>query len=178
MTGQVMLLNGAPSAGKTTLAKAMQDAAPTPLYHRSLDDFLAGYPLRFRASDDGTLFERLMIGYVHALAELAAAGNDVVAEAVIIPGRLSLYRAAFRDVPVLLVGVRCTLAVAQERERARTDRVHPIDLDVPWFGTVHELPYDLEVDTSDGSTAEETALTLLALFADPPAQRAFDTLPQ
>jgi chloramphenicol 3-O phosphotransferase len=171
-----MLLNGSPSAGKTTLAKAVQEAAPMPLFHRSLDDFLAGYPLRFREQDDGTLFNRVMNGYIGSLAQLASAGNDIVAEAVIIPERLTLYVDGFSGVPVLIVGVKCTLQVAQERERARTDRVHHLDLDVPWFETVHHVPYDLEVDTTDGSTLQDSATKLVALFADPPATRAFDTL--
>ncbi|HUZ82738.1 MAG TPA: hypothetical protein VMU73_10890 [Gaiellaceae bacterium] len=176
MTGQVMLLNGSPSAGKTTLAKAMQEAAPVPLFHRSLDDFLAGYLHRFRQRDDGTLFNRVMSGYVHSLAQLAKADNDLVAEAVITPERLPLYASAFRCIPVLLVGVRCSLETAQERERARTDRIHALDLDVPWFETVHNVPYDFEVDTSDGSSVEDSATKLVALFTDPPATRAFDTL--
>ena len=169
-----MLLNGSPSAGKTTLAKAVQEAAPIPLFHLSLDDFLDGYLRRFRKGD-GTLFSRLLPGYLGSLAQLAAAGNDVVAEAVIIPERVSLYREAFADVPVLLVGVRCALEVAQARESARTDR-QALDLDVPWFETVHDIPYDLEVDTTDASTVEGSAAQLVALFANPPATRAFDAL--
>src|SRR3981081_2424250 len=105
MTGLVMLLNGSPSAGKTTLAQAVQKAAARPLFHRSLDDFLAGYLLRFRKADDGTLFNRVLTGYVRSLAQLAVAGNDVVAEAVMIPEWVPLYVDAFRGLPVLLVGV-------------------------------------------------------------------------
>jgi len=175
VTGQVMLLNGSPSAGKTTLARAVQDAAPIPLFHRSLDDFLAGYPPRFREADDGTLFGRVLNGYVRSLADLAVAGNDVIAEAVIIPEWRGLYRDAFADVPVILVGVRCRLEVAQKREGARVDRPH-VDLDVPWFETVHDLVYDAEVDTSDGPDSGEVAARLVALFLDPPATRAYEKL--
>ncbi len=117
----------------------------------------------------------MMIGYVHSLAQLAVAGNDVVAEAVIIPERRQLYRDALAGVPVLLVGVRCTLRVAQERERARTDR-GPLDLDVPWFETVHQLPYDLEVDMTDESRIEAAASQVIDLVFHPPAERAFDRL--
>ena len=176
MSGFVVLLNGSPSAGKTTLAKAVQAASETPLFHRSLDDFLAGYLKRFREQDDGTLFEQVLVGYVHSLAQLAVSGNDVVAESVIIPEWVSLYLKAFEQVPVLLVGVHCTLEVAQEREQARTDRTHPVDLDVLWFATVHDVPYDLEVDNSQGLAAEELAHEVIALLKDPPTRRAFDGL--
>ncbi|HEY8646364.1 MAG TPA: hypothetical protein VIL77_10845 [Gaiellaceae bacterium] len=176
MPGQVMLLNGSPSAGKTTLARAVQELAPMPLFHRSLDDFLAGYLRRFRAEDDGTLFNRVMVGYLGSLAQLALAENDIVAEAVIIPERVPLYLEALSRVPVLVVGVRCSLKVAQERERVRTDRTHPLDLDVPWFETVHQIPYDFEVDTTEPEVIEESASKLVALFTEPPSARAFEAL--
>lgn len=169
-----MLLNGSPSAGKTTLATAVQRFAETPLFHRSLEDLLAGYPARFRR-EDPALFERVMTGYVHALAALVRAGCDVVAEAVIIPERLELYHEALKDVPVLLIGVRCSLEVAQERERARTDR-SPLDLDVPWFESVHHIPYDVEVDTSSDPPLDPIAARLVALFQHPPGTRAFSQI--
>jgi chloramphenicol 3-O phosphotransferase len=166
-----MLLNGSPSAGKTTLATAIQNVADVPLFHRSLDHILAGYPLRFRR-EDPTAFEQVMRGYVHALAAFVHVGCDVVAEAVIVPERLSLYRKALSDVPVILVGVRCRLEVAQARERARTDRSQ-LDLAVPWFESVHQIPYDEEIDTSDDPPLEPIARRLAALFRDPPEPRVF-----
>lgn len=169
-----MLLNGPPSAGKTTLAMAIQRVAEEPLFHRSLDDFLVGYPARFRR-EDPTLFERVMIAYVHALGTLVRAGCDVVAEAVIIPERVEIYRQALHDVPVVLVGVRCSLIVAQERERARTDR-SPLDLDVPWFESVHHVRYDAEVDTSDDPPLDAVAANLAALFQHPPQARKFSEI--
>ena len=162
MTGTVMLLNGSPSAGKTTLAREIQRVAARPIFHRSLDDFLAGYPAE-RRRDDPSLFEKVVTVYVHTLAALARAGCDVVAEAVIIPERKRLYDAAFADVPVILVGVRCSLETAQRRESRRTDRT-PLDLEVPWFDTVHHVAYDEEVDTSDDPPLEEIARRLAALF--------------
>jgi chloramphenicol 3-O phosphotransferase len=167
-----MLLNGSPSAGKSTLASAIQALATRPLFHRSLDHFLAGYPTTWRERD-ATLFENVMRGYVHSLAALVKAGCDVVAEAVIIPERVALYREALRDVPVLLVGVRCDLPVAVTRERARVDRPQ---LDVPWFETVHTLAYDAEVDTSADTPPADLARPLLDLFERPPRRRAFDRL--
>jgi chloramphenicol 3-O phosphotransferase len=157
-----MLLNGSPSAGKTSLAQAIQRVALRPLFHRSLDDFLAGYPPE-RRRDDSTLFDKVLSGYLHSLAALARAGCDVVAEAVIIPERKALYDAAFTGVPTILVGVRCGLETAQRREAERTDRT-PLDLDVPWFVTVHEVEYDAEVDTSDDPPLDEIAAQLAALF--------------
>jgi chloramphenicol 3-O phosphotransferase len=172
--GQVMFLNGTPSAGKSTLATAMQTAAPGPLFYRSLDDFLDGYPRRVRETD-ATLFNRVMVGYLRSLRELAGAGIDLVAEAVIVPDRVPLYVETFRDSRVLLVGVRCPLGIAEERERARTDR-RLLRLDVPEFELVHAIPYDLEVDAGKPSETERSVKQLVGLFYDPPERRAFERL--
>ena len=94
---------------------------------------------------------------------------------MIIPERLALYRAAFADVPVLLVGVRCSLEVAKAREEARTDRT-PLELDVPWFETVHHVPCDAEVDTTDDPPPETVAAEIVRLFDTPPRARAFARL--
>jgi chloramphenicol 3-O phosphotransferase len=169
-----MLLNGSPSAGKSTLATAIQGMATRPIFHRSLDHFLAGYPLHWR-QEDTSLFGKVMTGYLYSLAALVRAGCDVVAEAVITPDRVPLYRDALQETSVLLVGVRCDLHVAQAREVARTDRIQ-LELDVPWFETVHEVPYDAEVDTTDDPATQTLAARALDLFEHPPEQRAFTRL--
>lgn len=169
-----MLLNGSPSAGKSTLAAAVQDAADRPIFHRSLDHFLDGYQPRWRTGEYA-LSDKVMTGYVYSLASLVRAGCDVVAEAVIIPERLALYRTALADVPVLLVGVRCSLDVARAREEARTDRAS-LELDVPWFETVHHVPYDAEVDTTTDPYPETLAAQIVHLFDKPPQSRAFARL--
>jgi chloramphenicol 3-O phosphotransferase len=169
-----MLLNGSPSAGKSTLATAVQGLAEQPIFHRSLDHFLAGYPLHWR-QEDHSLFPKVMTAYVHSLAALVRAGCDVVAEAVIIPEHVPLYCQALEQIPVLLVGVRCDLHTAQAREAARTDRTH-LELDVPLFETLHDVPYDAEVDTTDDPPVEQLAARLLGLFEDPPEERAFTRL--
>ncbi len=169
-----MLLNGSPSAGKSTLALAIQKSAPRPIFYRSLDHFLAGYSSQWRATDH-SLFEKVMRGYVQSLAALVRTGSDVVAEAVIIPERVPLYFEALRDTPVLLVGVRCDLATAAARELTRTDRPQ-LELDVPWFETVHAIPYDAEVDTTADPPIGQLAAQLVDLFENPPEQRAFARL--
>ena len=72
-----MLLNGSPSAGKSTVAAAVQDVADSPIFYRSLDHFLDGYETGWR-SQDRSLFDKVMTGYVYSLASLVRAGCDVV----------------------------------------------------------------------------------------------------
>ena len=159
--GRVVLLNGPPSSGKTTLALALQAALPDPYFHRSLDDFRAGYSTARWTSDDGTLFERVMVGYLGAVRAMAVAGNNIIAEAVITPARRRLYIANFDHLAVTLVGVRCPLELAIARERQRTDRLRgPVELPPDAYAAIHSHgSYDIDVDTSTG-TARELATEL------------------
>jgi chloramphenicol 3-O phosphotransferase len=166
---ELLLLNGSPSAGKTTLTKAVQERAPMPLFHRSLDDFFDGYPPERRSG----LFERVVTGYLGALRAMVLAGNNVVAEAVMIPERVGLYFDTFAGLDVLLVGVRCPLGICQQREAVRDRLGGPLDLDVEWFRTVHEVPYDLEVDMSSEDSLEAAAEQVIELLQAPPRVRAF-----
>jgi len=174
--GRILLLNGPPSSGKTTLARAIQAAAEQPLWHQSLDDFRAGYSKRFWRVDDGSLFALAMYAYLRALRSIAEAGVDLVAESVITPTRRSMYLGVFDGFSVTFVGVRCTLPVAQAREHARNDRLRgPVDLDVPEFEQVHQHPYDLEVDTTFTSP-EGAAQQVLEAFKAQRQPRAFDAM--
>jgi chloramphenicol 3-O phosphotransferase len=151
--GRVILLNGPPSCGKTTLARAMLPLLGGPWFHRSLDDFRAGYLERYWREDDGSLFARVLVGYLGALRAMALAGNNVVAEAVVTPDRTQLYADAFKGLPVVLVGVTCALTTAVEREHTRRDRLGgPLVLPADAFAAVHAgFDYDVEVDTTTGT---------------------------
>lgn len=149
--GRVALFNGPPSSGKTSLVNSLQHQISAPWFHLSLDDFRPGYSESFWDEDEGDLFSRLLTGYVGALREMALAGNDVLAEAVITPARRLLYESTFGSLPLLLIGVKCRLDIAVQREVSRADRRHgPIELPAAYFAAVHEgLSYDLEIETSD-----------------------------
>ena len=164
-----MLLNGPPSCGKTALARALQRSLPEPWFHRSLDDFRAGYLEQSWESDDGTLFDRVMAGYLASLRALALEGIDLLAEAVITPGRRRAYAAAFGGLDVMLIGLRCPLDVALERERHRADRrTGPMDLPPAAFAAIHAgMGYDLDIDTATGTPESIAAAILQRLHEGP-----------
>lgn len=154
--GRVALFNGPPSSGKTSLVNSLQREIAEPWFHLSLDGFLSGYSERSWTEDEGELFNRVQSGYLNSLREMALAGNDVLAEAVITPDRRLLYESTFGSMPLLLIGVKCRLDVATEREKNRTDRRRgPIELPAVEFAAVHEgLSYDLVIETSDDNPTD------------------------
>lgn len=160
--GRVALFNGPPSSGKTSLVNSLQHEIAEPWFHLSLDDFRSGFCERWWTPGDEQLFDRVLSGYLGSLREMALAGNDVLAEAVITPERRHLYDNTFGELPILLIGVKCLLEVAIHREALRTDRRRgQIDLPASDFAAVHDgLSYDLEVDTSAGNPTELTAKML------------------
>ena len=182
--GHVTLLNGAPSSGKTTLARALQQVLEPARWHRSLDDFRQGYldkhwaPARgpWSRAPERPLFQMLVEGYLRSLRAMALVGHNLISESVILPSSRELYVETFDGIEVFLVGVRCPLVVAQQRERERGDRFSQVELDVPEFELVHSHgAYDVEVDTSVVSVQEAVTLIQAAL-ATPPQEAAFDRL--
>ena len=178
MASHVILLNGTPSSGKTTLVRALQEILEPAHWYRSLDDFNKGYLPKvwdkargpWSSPEGRAFFHRMIRGYLLSVRAMAEVGHPVVTEAVILPATRDLYLESLAGLEVYLFGVRCPLAVAQERERARTDRNLgvPIKLDVPEFELVHSHgAYDAEVDTSI-STVEECVATLSEALTRPP----------
>lgn len=102
-----------------------------------------------------------MKGYLGALRSLALAGIDLIAEAVITPERVDDYETAFKNLPVLMVAVRCPIEVARQREAARAARRRgPAELPAAAFEAVYgAIRYDVELD-SRGSP-ESVVSTLL-----------------
>ncbi len=49
MTGRIIILNGASSSGKTTLARALQDELPGDWLRLSIDDLVAALPTKLRS---------------------------------------------------------------------------------------------------------------------------------
>ncbi|MFC5823020.1 phosphotransferase-like protein [Nonomuraea insulae] len=84
--GRLVFLNGTPSAGKTTAARALQEELAEPFFHLSLDELRGGYPRQFwRQDSDGVLFRRVLDGYLRMLRGFTPLGHDVISEAVITP---------------------------------------------------------------------------------------------
>ena len=184
--GKIVVLNGTSSSGKTSIVGALQKILEEPYLDAGLDKFLRMLPTRFLdrplwdhvlglATEAGAVGHQLVSGMHHAIAALSRAGNNVIADHVLIEQQwLHDCAQLFSDLPAYFVAVRCPLEVLERREKARKNRT--------WgqvskqFGIVHAHGiYDLEVDTST-SSAQECARQIKRRIEDLAPPTAFKRL--
>lgn len=200
--GRIVLLNGSSSAGKTSLAHAIQLAMEDPWHHVALDQYRDGMPGQYRGMNApagtrghdglnvapasvrgelvteirfGAMGRRMLRGMHRAIAAFASVGNNVIVDDILFDADLlNDYLLALQDYQVLFVGVRCALDVVEERERTRLGR---------FPGTAHSHfvevhahgCYDVEVDTARFS-AVECARVVRARLLTNTAPQAFSRL--
>ena len=163
----VIMLNGCTSAGKTTLAGALQARLDGAWLRMGIDDGFAMLGSRYHNHREGFYFDRdgagavrLNVGAVglatikawhRAVAAVAGDGMNVIVDEVMLSAALrDDWIAVLADCDVLMVGVHCPLPELERRERARGDRM--VGQARGQYACVHAgVRYDVEVDT--GSTA-------------------------
>ncbi|RYG30309.1 chloramphenicol phosphotransferase [bacterium] len=168
--GRILLVNGASSAGKTTLCRALQDQADEPHLYLSPDTllFTPGVLPKWNRFDAAYSWsssrDRVFAGFFRSLAAFAEAGNGVIADIVLEnEDQFAALRSALSACDVLFVGLHCPLEVLQQREIARGDRrVGDAATD---FAVVHTFSdYDVECDATQ--SPEENARFLLATWQE------------
>tara|TARA_R110002020_G_scaffold4015_13_gene17592 strand:+ start:1655 stop:2257 length:603 start_codon:yes stop_codon:yes gene_type:complete len=197
MAGRIVILNGAPRSGKSSIAAAMQDTLPGHWINLGVDaqnrtlpaSLLPGIGLRpgGERPDLEPMVQQLYAALYRAIAAHAQAGFDLVVDV----GHHDCYSRPLGILPacarllaghdVLFVGIRCPLDTIMARRNAAPGSFYLKGDGVPapvrlWQEAVH-LPglYDLELDTGTLSPAEAVAAIDL-LLAAPPQQRAFAQL--
>ncbi len=167
----IILLNGTSSAGKTTIAKSLQQIMNDPYLHVPVDSFGDMAPGPDKLGEPGSrlwqsVFNRLLSGFHHSIAALAAAGSNLIVDHVLVQGVepqnwLTECLDLLAPYTVYFIGVHCPREELRQRERARGDR--SVGLAEFQLGRVHRHGvYDLEVDTSV-SSAEQCALRIKEL---------------
>ena len=166
MKSTIVLLNGAGSVGKTSVAKALQTITSAPFLHVQMDVFLEMMPDALQNHPDGFAFEtvhegghpsmvittgpirnRLMRGMRHAIAAMADQGNNLIVDDVMMEEDGAAYRGLLAHHNVYIVGLFAPLEILEARERERGDR--GLGLARWQFDRVHRaMTYDLEIDTS------------------------------
>ncbi len=174
--GQVVILNGTPRSGKSSIAAAIQDTFAGVWMNLGVDRFIPMTPERYRPGiglrpgGERPDLELLIVTLYRAMYEAIAAHSRLGLNVVVDVGHhddYSVPRGILPDcarrlqgLPVLFVGVRCPLAVVMERRLATWQVGYAEDGSVTapvlrWQDVVH-VPgiYDLEVDTAALSPEE------------------------
>jgi len=169
----VIFLNGTSSAGKSTLAKALQAALSRPYLHFCIDAFEEMLPpVREGQPEFATtpMLTKMLAGMHGSLAAMVEAGNNLIVDHLLIENSEPsnwVYDCVSRltDYDVLMVGVHCSPEETDRREQARGDR--RIGLAAWQREHMHQrVSYDVEVDTSTESTEESVGKILKALNGD------------
>lgn len=160
--GKIIILNGTSSSGKTSIVRALQDILDEPFLDAGIDKFIWMLPRRYLdrplwdevlglAKEAGVVGHRLISGMHQSIAALSMAGNNVVADHVMVERAwLEECIRLFSELPVLFVGVHCALEVLEQREAGRKDRT--LGQARAQYPLVHAHGvYDMEVDTSEAS---------------------------
>lgn len=184
--GTIIVLNGTSSSGKTSIVRALQDVLEEPFVDAGIDKFIRALPRRYLdrplwdevlglATEAGPVGQRLISGMHHSIVALSRAGNNIVADHVLVErGWLEECTRLFCGLPAFLVGVRCPLDILEQREAARADRT--LGQARAQFPLVHAHGiYDLEVDTSKAS-AEACAQQIKRRLEQDCAPAAFQQL--
>lgn len=201
-SGLVIVLNGASCAGKTTLARAIQDRAREPYIIVSLDQFRDSLPNRFRGLNspqgtpgadglnvvpfrqDGKILtdirfgdygKSVLRGMRRAIGALASEQLNVLVDDLI------LYR-SFRDdylkalqgFNVVFVGVHCSTEEMIRREKLREGRF-PGTAESTLARVHSHMLYDVEVDTTQ-SPPSELADVVLKHVAKPNSMSALERM--
>lgn len=177
---KIILLNGASSAGKSTLCRALQAQLDEPFLQFSLDFFMFGGEVLPKRRDPSGPFSwpamrpKLFDGYYHCLAALAQADNNLVIDYIIeTPEQFQQIVRLLSPFDVFFVGVHCPLEELERREKQRGDRgIGDARRD---YETVHTFSaYDFEVDSSH--PAEENAEVIIAAWKARQRPSIFDRL--
>lgn len=192
--GTIVLLNGPPRAGKTSIANAIQERFDGVWMNLGVDNFKRMTPARYQPGiglrpggerpDLEPVVVTLYRGMYQAIADHSRLGVNVVVDATHHEsysrplGILTGCAHQLRGLPVLFVAVRCPVDVIRERRRATwggagyvagADGTDPVDL---WQRALDATgPYDLTVDTSL-RTPEQCADTIGDLLGDLPSPSA------
>jgi len=178
MPAKLIVLNGASSSGKSSIALALQDLWPRPLLVTGLDTYIGGWPSKFTKfiGEDGTSTEQTvglrvvpgngpapswifesgeqfnqLVRLVHrAWASYGKGGIDQVVDHAIFEESMRLDALATLT-NAFWVGVMCDMDELVRRETQRGDR--PTGFASGTSAVVHEgMSYDLVVDSTSTSS--------------------------
>ena len=179
MTGKVILLNGASSAGKSTLASALQQQLPLPFWHYSIDHLAFARVLPHARIDSGefpwpTQRQQFFEGFHRSIHAFAAAANNLIVEHITeTESWLRRLVLLLESQDVFFVGLHCPLEELERRALHRGAR--KVDEARADFRVTHTFgAYDFECNSIEG--ASEVASKVIKAWSVRGSPSAFATM--
>jgi chloramphenicol 3-O-phosphotransferase len=167
VTARILILTGASSTGKSTVAQELQRLSPTPAIFLEADRF--GLPsdarsrsaLRTNRTSNGQSLQLAMCTAFYQTLKLWLENDiNVIAETIFRDdSQISVCRSTLEGVPYSIVRLVCEDAVQLDRERQRTDR-RPGVAQITATTEVIPADLDLELDTSRCTPFDAAAVLL------------------
>ena len=152
MNGNIIVLNGTSSSGKTTLARELQAKCHEVYLLCSLDAFWNMTPYGIPAGSKN--FPNMKQALSKSVRALAETGHNVIVD-IVFCGHKTYFELTkeLKGLNFSLVKVECSLEELRKREVARGDRT--LGLAESQYDSVHEgILYDLNINTQTSSLEE------------------------
>jgi len=123
--GKIVILNGVSSAGKTTLARAIQDKASEAFFVITGDDLMEMLGRSKYVDISSEAYFQFNTSEYHAAKAYSDIGMNVIMDTVILKKDkigLNEFVEILRGYPVLFVHLTCPLEELRRREKERGDR--------------------------------------------------------
>lgn len=154
--GKIILINGASSAGKSTLARSLQQKLHEPFLHLSFDHLRESNALPMARIRNGELNWALMRpavfdGFHRCLPAFAKAGNNLIVDHIIEQKQwMADLVQLLAPFDVFFVGVHCPLPELERREQHRGDR-RIGDARTDFHAVYRFTEYDLDIDSTQST---------------------------
>ena len=179
MSGKIILLNGASSSGKSTLASRLQAKLEEPFWHFSIDHIREAKILPMARISSGEFLwsgmrTQFFNGFHLCLPALASAGNNLIVEHIVETQEwMQILLNLLAPFDVFFVGIHCPLDELERREIERSDRrIGEAKHD---FETCHTFGiYDLEIDAT--APLERNVETVISSWKSRQSPSAFERM--
>ena len=188
--GKIILLNGASSSGKSSIAIELQSLLKEPCMHLGIDTVFTMIPAKCKCNNPpglkafvwepknkgaqevhisvGPLGHKIMTGFHRACAALCSSGINLILDHFLFEPRWTREcLQLFRPFDVCFVGLQCPVEILERREKERGDR----QIGLARFSAkqVHKgNKYDIELDTSCYLPRECAEQIIEALYINRP----------
>lgn len=158
MKGNIIILNGVSSAGKTTLTRHLQNAFDENYFWIANDMFCEMYSSKHWEGNWVKSINEALTAMIYSIKALSDNGMNVIVDQVFLNndtegGLLEKSIKLLHNYPVLFVRVDCNKEELARREKARGDRtIGQAHAQLPLVHN-HEI-YDIAVDTSKEKSSE------------------------